>query len=47
MSQLLMIIDFFFKVKKCKLDLVLVSHVGGTSIWNLILVLGFENFGSN
>jgi hypothetical protein len=30
-----------------KLDRVLVSHIGGTLISNLLLILGFENFGFN
>jgi hypothetical protein len=38
MSGLLMIIDFILEIKNCKLDLVLVSRIGGTLISTLILV---------
>jgi hypothetical protein len=34
-----MIIDFILEAKNCKLDLVLVSHIGGTLISTLVLVL--------
>jgi hypothetical protein len=37
-----MIIDFFLEVKNCKLNLVLVSHIGGTLISNLVWFLDLK-----
>jgi hypothetical protein len=39
MSELFMIIDFILEIKNCKLNLVLISHIGGTLISTLVLVL--------